>query len=181
MALNKSLIDELKLMLVSPVTDPPPTLPLPEAAPQPKVLGSFPKAGTTDLVVRARGNEAFRRVIRTSGSSQIALMSIPPGGEVGAEVHKDIEQMFVCVSGKGRAVIGGKTSPVTSGHALVVRPGTEHNLLNTGTEPLKLYTIYVPPNHPPDTLHMTKADADAAEGNKPEEKEEETTATADTE
>jgi mannose-6-phosphate isomerase-like protein (cupin superfamily) len=88
-------------------------------------------------------------------------MSIPPGGEVGKETHKYTEQTLFFLSGTGVGELDGKSFPIGPGDAVTVVPGTEHNFWNTGAEPLKIYTVYAPPNHIDGRIHKTKADADA--------------------
>jgi mannose-6-phosphate isomerase-like protein (cupin superfamily) len=116
-----------------------------------------------NIVDAALENEDFRRVVATGDHSQIVLMAIEPNSEIGEEVHGHVDQVLVFVGGEGRAVIEGETMPVEPGHLTYVPAGTRHNFINTGDEPLKLYTIYAPPEHPPGTVHRTKAEADAAE------------------
>jgi mannose-6-phosphate isomerase-like protein (cupin superfamily) len=116
-----------------------------------------------DIAARARENDAFRREVVTGEHSQVVLMTIPPGGEIGEEVHPDNDQTLVFVSGEGEAMLAGETSRVGVGGLAFVPAGTRHNFRNTGAEPLRLYTIYAPPHHAPGTVHQTKADAEAAE------------------
>ncbi|HEV8651779.1 MAG TPA: cupin domain-containing protein [Actinomycetes bacterium] len=116
-----------------------------------------------DIVVLARRNEAFRRVIITGEHSQVVVMTIPPGEEIGEEVHEDNDQVLVFIEGEGQAVLDGSTSPVAPNQLVFVRAGTRHNFVNTGSVPLRLVTIYAPPEHPPGTVHQTKEQADAAE------------------
>lgn len=108
----------------------------------------------------AEENENFRRVISTGDKSQLVVMSIPPGGDVGQESHAHVEQTLVFVKGTGTAKIGGEEYQVSPGDAVRVTPGTVHNFINTGTEPLKIFTIYAPPNHIDGRVHATKEDAD---------------------
>lgn len=115
----------------------------------------------SNLREQALKNTDFRRVVYTGKKMQFTLMSIPPEGEVGAETHKNVEQVFFCVAGSGEADYGGKKSKFSEGDVLVVPPGTRHNIENTGEKPLKFYTSYSPPNHLPNVVHKTKADADA--------------------
>jgi mannose-6-phosphate isomerase-like protein (cupin superfamily) len=115
----------------------------------------------SNLREQALKNTDFRRVVYTGKKVQFTVMSIPPEGEVGAETHKNVEQVFFCVAGAGEANYGGKKSEFSEGDVLVVPPGTNHNIENTGEKALKFYTSYSPPNHLPDTVHKTKADADA--------------------
>ena len=116
---------------------------------------------TYDIVSEARKNDAFRREVITGEHSQVVLMTIPPGGEIGEEVHEDIDQTLVFVDGEGETDLDGETSRVAAGDLTFVPAGTRHNFRNTGSEPLRLYTVYGPPDHEPGTVHQTKADADA--------------------
>lgn len=116
-----------------------------------------------DIVQAAWGNDAFRRVIETGTHGQVVVMAIPPGGEIGEEVHADTDQVLVFVAGRGEAQLDGRASEVGPNDLVLVRAGTRHNFLNTGDEPLRLITIYAPPEHPAGTVHLTKAEADAAE------------------
>jgi mannose-6-phosphate isomerase-like protein (cupin superfamily) len=125
-----------------------------------------------NIVQDTQTNTDFRKVLFTGTRSQLVIMSIPPGGEVGAETHTYTEQTLFFLSGTGKAVLNGKTSPIGPGDVVVVVPGTEHNFINTGTIPLKIYTVYAPPNHIDGTTEATKAEADAnvqdeAYGNQP--------------
>ena len=121
------------------------------------------KAGVsymTNIVSETEKNINFRRVLFTGTRSQLVVMSIPPGGEAGAETHTYTEQTLFFLSGTGEAVLDGKTSPISAGDVVVVTPGTEHNFINTGTVDLKIYTVYAPPNHIDGTTEATKANAD---------------------
>jgi mannose-6-phosphate isomerase-like protein (cupin superfamily) len=106
-------------------------------------------------------NTDFRRVVYTGQLSQLVAMSIPPGGEVGAETHHHVEQTLFFQSGTGEGTLDEETFAVGPGDVLVVTPGTFHNIKNTGNEPLKIVTVYAPPNHIDGRVHETKADADA--------------------
>jgi mannose-6-phosphate isomerase-like protein (cupin superfamily) len=117
-----------------------------------------------DIVQLARGNDAFRREIATGEHSQVVAMTIPPGEEIGEEVHEGNDQLLVFVDGQGNAVLDGKTSEVTPNDLVLVPAGTRHNFINTGRSPLRLVTVYAPPEHPPGTVHQTRAEAEAAEG-----------------
>lgn len=108
----------------------------------------------------ARENADFRRVLFTGARSQLVAMSIPVEEDIGEEAHERVEQIIVVVSGTGRSVLGGVESPVGPGDVIVITPGTEHDLVNTGADPLKLYTIYTPPNHIDGRVHATKKDAE---------------------
>ena len=116
-----------------------------------------------DIVQLARSNDAFRREIATGQHSQIVAMTIPPGEEIGEEVHPGNDQLLVFVDGQAEAVLDGRTSTVTPNDLVLVPAGTRHNFINTGNEPLRLVTVYAPPEHAPGTVHQTKAEADAAE------------------
>ena len=115
----------------------------------------------TNIVKETQDNENFRRVLFTGPNSQLVVMSIPAGGEIGAETHKYTEQTLFFLSGSGEAELDGKIFPVIAGDVVVVTPGTKHNFRNTGKQPLKVYTVYAPPNHIDGRVHRTKADADA--------------------
>jgi mannose-6-phosphate isomerase-like protein (cupin superfamily) len=116
-----------------------------------------------DIVKKAKANSYFREVLATGPNSQIVVMSIPPGGDIGDEVHEDVDQTLVFVQGEGEAILDGQKSAVSVGRLVHVPAGTRHNFVNTGKTDLRLYTIYAPPEHAPGTIHKTKAEADAAE------------------
>jgi mannose-6-phosphate isomerase-like protein (cupin superfamily) len=116
-----------------------------------------------DIVARTMDNDAFRREVVTGDQSQVVVMTIPPGGEIGEEIHDGVDQVLVFVEGTGEAVVAGDTSPVGPNSMAFVPAGTRHNFRNTGSGPLRLFTVYAPPEHPGGTVHLTKADADAAE------------------
>jgi mannose-6-phosphate isomerase-like protein (cupin superfamily) len=117
-----------------------------------------------DIVRAARDNDAFRREVVTGTYEQVVVMTIPPGGEIGDEVHNDTDQVLAFVDGQGEAILDGERSPIGPNDLVFVRAGTRHNFVNTGDEPLRLLTIYAPPEHEPGTVHQTKEEADAAEG-----------------
>jgi len=109
-------------------------------------------------------NNDFRHVLYTGKYSQLVLMSIVPGGEIGLEVHPENDQFFRFEKGKGRIIIDGNESEVRDGSAVVVPAGAEHNVVNTSdSEDLKLYTIYSPSHHKDGIVRATKAEADANE------------------
>lgn len=114
-----------------------------------------------NIINSTQANDYFRRVLFTGLNSQLVIMSIPPGGEVGKETHKYTEQTLFFLSGIGEGEFNGKKFPIGPGDVAVVVPGTEHNFRNTGTKDLKIYTVYSPPNHIDGRVHMTKADSDA--------------------
>src|SRR3989338_4179304 len=109
-------------------------------------------------------NDNFRKVLFTAPHSQLVAMSLKPNEEIGMEVHPDNDQFFRIDQGTGRAIIDGVESEISDGFAVVVPAGPEHNVINaSGSEDLKLYTIYSPAHHPDGTIHKTKAEALAAE------------------
>jgi mannose-6-phosphate isomerase-like protein (cupin superfamily) len=110
------------------------------------------------------GNDFFRQVLFTGTYAQLVVMALQPGEEIGNEVHGDVDQFFRIEAGQAKFVFGDTEEHVVGdGDAVVVPAGTFHNVINVSDEPLKLYTIYSPPNHPDGTVHKTKAEADAAE------------------
>jgi mannose-6-phosphate isomerase-like protein (cupin superfamily) len=114
-----------------------------------------------NVAQQARDNDNFRRVLSTGDKSQLVVMSIAPGDDIGQETHARVEQTIVCVSGNGRLSLNGVESNFGPGDVVVVTPGTKHDVRNVGSAPLKLYTIYVPPNHIDQRVQATKADAEA--------------------
>lgn len=116
-----------------------------------------------DILAAAWSNDSFRREILTGEHSQVVVMTIPPGGEIGEEVHPDRDQHLAFIDGRGEAQLEGQTSEVGPNDLVFVRAGTRHNFRNTGDSPLRLITIYAPPEHAPGTVHQTKAEADLAE------------------
>ena len=114
-------------------------------------------------------NQTFRTVVFTGKRMQLTVMSIGPGEEIGLEIHDDTDQFLRVEQGSARVVMGTRKDKLDETHelrddwAVIVPAGTWHNVINTGKTALKLYSIYTPPEHPPGTVHKTKADADAAE------------------
>jgi mannose-6-phosphate isomerase-like protein (cupin superfamily) len=111
----------------------------------------------------AEENPDFRRVLWTGRHVQLVVMTIPPGGEIGEEVHEGTDQILTFLSGVGEAKVGGRTRKVTQGDLVAVPAGTKHNFTNTGPNPLVLYTVYGPPEHADGAVHRTKEEADEAE------------------
>ena len=107
-------------------------------------------------------NSDFRRVLYTGKNLQLVLMAIAPGDEIGAEIHHDRDQFFRFEEGEGEVWIDGVATRVKADDGVVVPAGAKHNVVNSGSEPLRLYTIYGPPEHIDGTVHRTKAEADAA-------------------
>jgi mannose-6-phosphate isomerase-like protein (cupin superfamily) len=116
-----------------------------------------------DILARAKRNSFFREVVSTGPHAQVVVMSIPPAGEIGEEVHRDVDQVLVFVEGEGVAVLEGQRSPVSPGRLVHVPAGTRHNFVNESSADLKLYTVYTAPKHEPGTIQRTKAEADADE------------------
>jgi mannose-6-phosphate isomerase-like protein (cupin superfamily) len=116
-----------------------------------------------DIEKRTEENTDFRRVLYTGKHLQLVLMALRPGEEIGEEVHDDRDQFFRVEAGKGEVWIDGVRTAVQSDMAIVVPAGARHNVKNTGDEPLKVYTLYGPPEHVEGTVHRTKADAEAHE------------------
>ena len=108
-------------------------------------------------------NSDFRRVLYTGRNLQLVLMTLGPGEEIGEEVHDDRDQFFRLEAGEGEVWIDGNRSEVKDDDAIVVPAGARHNVVNTGSAPLRLYTLYAPPEHRDGTVQATKAEADAAE------------------
>ncbi|GAA5263444.1 cupin domain-containing protein [Methanocalculus sp. MC3] len=121
------------------------------------------KGFAADIETETVKNTDFRRVLYTGKYSQLVLMCLKAGEEIGSEVHDDIDQFFRFEEGEGKVVIDGVSHAVKDGSAVVVPAGAEHNVINTSkTADLKLYTIYSPPEHQDKTIHKTKAEAEAA-------------------
>lgn len=116
---------------------------------------------TANILRETEVNENFRKVLFTGGKSQLVAMNIPAGGEIGQETHTHVEQTLFILSGSGKTILNGEEKEIGAGDVVVVTPGIQHNFINTGSEPLKIYTIYSPPNHIDGRIHATKADADA--------------------
>ncbi len=120
-----------------------------------------------DIDAATRQNDDFRRVLCTTEHVQLVVMTVPAGGEIGEEVHEGIDQVLFFVEGAGEAELDGAVSPVAAKDVVVVPAGTKHNFRNTGAGPLRLCTVYGPPDHPDATVHRTKAEADADEHDVP--------------
>lgn len=108
-------------------------------------------------------NENFREVLYTAKNSQLVVMSLKPGEDIGEEVHQ-LDQFFRCEAGVGKAILDGVEHDFSGGFAVIVPAGAKHNIINASSdEPLKLYTLYSPPNHRDGVTHQTKAQAEADE------------------
>lgn len=118
------------------------------------------KGFVQDIEALAVGNDDFRRVLYTARFTQLVLMSLKPKGEIGMEVHA-LDQFFRVEEGTGEAELDGVKTAIRAGFAVLVPAGTRHNITNTGAGPLKLYTLYSPPNHRDGVVHHTREDAEA--------------------
>ena len=115
------------------------------------------------IATEAEKSPDFRRVLWTGEHTQLVIMTIPPGGEIGEEVHPDNDQILTFVSGTGEATVSGAKKQVAQGDLVVVPAGKKHNFVNTGPNPLILYTVYGPADHADGAVHKTKEQADAME------------------
>ena len=118
------------------------------------------KGFVQDIESLAIENDEFRRVLCTARNCQLVVMALKPEEEIGAEVH-ELDQFFRVEEGSGEAVLDGVRTPIRAGSAVIVPAGTTHNIINTGSAPLKLYTLYAPPNHRDGVVHHTRAQAEA--------------------
>ena len=118
------------------------------------------KGFVKDIEALAIGNGDFRQVLYTAKSCQLVVMALLPGEEIGSEVHQ-LDQFFRVEEGAGEAVLDGVPTAIQAGFAVLVPAGTKHNIVNTSKAPLKLYTLYAPPNHRDGVVHHTRADAEA--------------------
>jgi len=114
----------------------------------------------TDIETRSIENDNFREVLYTDKNSQLVLMSLLPKEEIGEEVH-DVDQFLRVEKGTGKAVLADIPHEIKDGSVIIVPAGTKHNLINTGADSMKLYTLYMPPHHKDGTIHKTKAEAEA--------------------
>ena len=105
-------------------------------------------------------NKDFRQVLYTATNCQLVIMALKPKEEIGMEVHQ-LDQFFRVEEGIGEAVLDGVHTAISAGFAVLVPAGTNHNIINTGSVPLKLYTLYAPPNHRDGVIHHTRAEAEA--------------------
>lgn len=117
------------------------------------------KGFVKDIEAIAIKNDEFRQVLYTAKNCQLVVMAIKPTEEIGAEVH-NLDQFFRVEEGTGEAVLDGVRTAISGGVALLVPAGTNHNIINTGSVSLKLYTLYAPPNHQGGVVHRTRADAE---------------------
>lgn len=113
-----------------------------------------------NIIIETIENHNFRKVLFTGQKSQLVVMDIPPGEEVGLETHEHVEQTLFFLAGTCKCILNGEEHITSAGDVVVVTPGTQHNFVNIGEEPLKIYTVYAPPNHIDGRIHPTKKDAD---------------------
>ena len=112
-----------------------------------------------DIEERTVKSSDFRHVLYTGKNLQLVLMALKPGEEIGEEVHPEHDQFFRIEKGEGEVWIDGRETKIASDVAIIVPAGARHNVRNTGIQPMKLYTLYAPPEHADGTVHLTKADA----------------------
>ena len=118
------------------------------------------KGYVDDIQQATLANADFRRVLYTGKNLQLVLMTLPPGCDIGEEVHEDRDQFFRIEEGEGEIRIDGAANRVEDDFAVIVPAGARHNVINTGNAPLKLYTIYGPPEHKDGVVHRDKAQAE---------------------
>ncbi len=118
------------------------------------------KKYVADIHQETKDNDNFRKVLFTTKLSQLVVMSIPAGGDIGEETHDGIDQILTIVEGAGETVLSGASTMVQAGSVIVVPAGIKHNVITKGDKPLKLYTVYTPPDHKDGTIHPTKEDAE---------------------
>lgn len=118
----------------------------------------------TNIETKTLENDRFRDVLFTAERMQLVVMALQPGEDIGAETHDDVDQFIRVEVGTGKAILDGEETDLADGSIVVIPAGTAHNIVNTSASaPLKLYTIYSPPEHPDGTVNETKADAVAYE------------------
>ena len=108
-------------------------------------------------------NTNFRQVLFTGRHCQLVVMNLQVGEDIGMEVHADVDQFFRIEQGQAKFIIDDQEFQAIDNEAVIISAGSRHNVINTGSGQLKLYTIYSPPNHPAGTIHATKAEADKSE------------------
>jgi len=118
------------------------------------------KGYVTNIEKDSLENQNFRQVLYTAKNSQLVLMSLKPGEEIGMEMHT-LDQFFRVESGEGKTILDGVEHEIRDGSAIVIPAGTRHNIINTGEGEMKLYTIYSPPNHRDGVVHLTKEEGEA--------------------
>jgi mannose-6-phosphate isomerase-like protein (cupin superfamily) len=121
-------------------------------------IDSSLKGYVVDIEKSTVDNQNFRKVLYTGKNSQLVLMSLKPKEDIGEEIH-DVDQFFRIDAGSGKVIINDEEHSIKNGSAIVIPAGAKHNILNTGSEDLKLYSIYSPPHHQDKIVHKTKKDA----------------------
>lgn len=116
------------------------------------------KGFVQNIETLATQNDKFRQVLYTAKHCQLVLMALSPKEDIGAEVHQ-LDQFFRVEEGSGEVVLNNVRTPIGAGFVVVVPAGARHNIINTGTVPMKLYTLYSPPNHRDGVVHATRAEA----------------------
>lgn len=136
---------------------------------EPDIIDYGPRPFILNIEQATKQNKTFRTTVWTGDFMQLTLMCIPVGEDIGLEIHHHLDQFIRIERGLGLVKMGINKSDlcfqknISDGYAFIIPAGTWHNLINTGESPLKLYSIYAPPQHPKGTVHLTKADAEAAE------------------
>lgn len=115
-----------------------------------------------DIKDKAKENTYFRQVLSTGEHTQVVVMSIPAGSDIGEETHQDNDQVLYFVDGEGKAILEGEEKSFEKNDIFLVKAGTKHNFINTGESDLKIITAYSPPHHPDGTTHKTKEEAQRA-------------------
>jgi mannose-6-phosphate isomerase-like protein (cupin superfamily) len=118
------------------------------------------KGYVTNIEKLSLENDNFRKVLYTDKNSQLVLMSLLPGEEIGEEVH-DVDQFFRVEKGNGKAILSGISYDIADGSVVIIPVGTKHNIINSGPAPMKLYTLYMPPHHKDGVIHKTKAEGES--------------------
>lgn len=127
--------------------------------PHKKRLKKEPMTFNKNIVELCKQNTFFRKEVVTGSYSQVVLMSIPVGEDIGEEVHK-VDQTLIFIQGKGQAIINGVSSEIYPNHLVFVPANAKHNFKNTGSEDLKLYTVYAPAQHKPGTVEKVKSESE---------------------
>ncbi|WP_333887027.1 cupin domain-containing protein [Clostridium sp.] len=146
--------------------------PAPKANSSVKLKDYGPQPFVVDINKVTKENNNFRTTLWTGSHLQVTLMSINPGEDIGLEIHPDVDQFIRIEKGEGLVKMGNSKhnlnfqTKVRDDFAIMIPAGTWHNIVNTSNTPLKVYSIYAPPEHPHGTVHVTKAEAEAAEKNK---------------
>jgi mannose-6-phosphate isomerase-like protein (cupin superfamily) len=122
-------------------------------------MGHNTKFFDANIKKLAKANSFFRQVVYTGPYSQLVVMSLPAGEEIGEEVHVNTDQILVIVDGEGEALLDGRPQPAPEHNVIFVTAGTRHNIRNVGKQDLKLFTIYAPPEHKDGTVHKTREEA----------------------